>query len=59
MQQQNRKWCRVVAYAKHVQACMFVFISGGKEDKNLCRYIMNQQCGMEVDYKCKQSGWVV
>ena len=45
-----------MAYAKYVQTCMSVFISGGKEDKDLCRYTMNQQCGIEVDYKCKQSG---
>ena len=45
-----------LAYAKHIQTCMSVFLSGGKEDKDLCRCAMNQQCGMEVDYKCKQSG---
>ena len=45
-----------MAYAKHVQTCISVFISGGKEDKDLCRYTMNQQRGMEVDYKY---GWVV
>ena len=39
-----------------MQGCIASFESGGKNDKEVCRDIMNKKCGNELDYRCKQSG---
>lgn len=39
------------------QSCFGVFTSGGKNDKDACRDVINKKCATELDYRCKESGF--
>ena len=43
-------------YYQTIQSCFGVFTSGGYNDKEACRDIITEKCGIELDYKCKKSG---
>ena len=42
--------------ASTLNACFGVIYSGGKNDKDACRNTFEENCGNELDYRCKESG---
>jgi len=38
------------------QGCLATFDSGSKDDKDACRDSLTDECGIEVDFRCRKSG---
>ena len=43
-------------FGETLNACFGVIYSGGKNDKDACRNTFEENCGNELDYRCKESG---
>ncbi len=44
-------------FSETSNSCFGVFFSGGKNDKDTCRNVLKEECGNEIDYRCKESGF--
>jgi hypothetical protein len=42
-------------FSNIVQNCLANFEDGKKDDKDACRDVVNEKCGIELDYTCSQS----
>lgn len=46
-----------ISRIEKIQSCFGSFISGGRNDKDACRDVLTNQCSIDLDYKCKKSGF--